>query len=504
MEIANSRIGDSFNVGGELFPKISADRKTAAAFYTTSTAAEFLAGLTIRESDYDGWSDVNIFKKLKIADLTCGTGTLLRHAYLRIRMFGVAKGWDHEQVAKCHVDAMQGGLIGTDVSPIAAHLTNSSLTLAGGGLPYSHTRIGCVEAGKSGIIGRGLSTGSLEFLAESTVSNSLFGDHTAGETSGNQNGQAITVEDTSIDYIIMNPPYSRTHGGQSAFDIAGMTNEQRDECQKRWGYLIRNIPANKTAGMAASFLCLAGQKIRDGGRIGFVLPLSFAFDKSWSKTRAMIIHDFEDIIALPSTGEFGSAAFSADTGMGEMILVATKRKRNGICQEPAEVNCVNLYHSPSRQGEASEFARAILAELHNMQGDTRPVFVGEQALGKLVRFQPTRPEDPWTPLGSLQDALSLDVQQLATNGDLTGLAFRCPMTRLDDLFEVGPTHDLIGHPSGGDERGAFRWTKLPRDNEMVRYLAIWSANAQTQQQIRCQATQHSEVWNHEKAAEIAE
>lgn len=51
----------------------------------------------------------------------------------------------------------------------------------------------------------------------------------------------------------------------------------------------------------------------------------------------MIVHNFEDIIALPSTGKFGSAAFSADTGMGEMIFWGQQRhlprgRRSELCQ----------------------------------------------------------------------------------------------------------------------------------------------------------------------------
>ena len=502
MEIAQSRIGDGFNVGGELFPKIAPDRKTAAAFYTTSASAEFLAGLTIRESDREDWGDFDIFKRLKVADLACGTGTLLRHAYRRVRLLGEARGWNIDEVGKVHIDAMQGGLIGTDVSPIAAHLTNSGLTLSGGALPYSHTQIGWVEAGRPVSVGNGLSTGSLEFLTSATISNALMGEDTSGEMSGIDTGRAITVGDASIDYIVMNPPYSRTRGGQSAFDIAGMDETQRQECQARWGQLIRQIPANKTAGMAASFLCLASQKIKDGGRIGFVLPFSFAFDKSWGKTRAMIVEDFEDILAISSTGLRDSDSFSADTGMGEMLLVATRRKRNGTRHEAAEVRCVNLYRAPNRQGEAGESARAILAHLDDMPGETKPILIGDEELGQIIRFQPTQSYDPWLALGSLQDAISLDVKGIATDGALMGVPFRCQMTTLGQLFKVGPTHDLIGHPRGGDGRGAFQWTNLQAVNDRLRYLALWAANARDQRQILCKATHRGEVRDRAKMEKV--
>ena len=76
--LESSQLRDHFNVGAELFPKISEDRKTAAAFYTTAATAELLAALTIRPDDRHEWADETLFQRLRIADLACGTGALLR------------------------------------------------------------------------------------------------------------------------------------------------------------------------------------------------------------------------------------------------------------------------------------------------------------------------------------------------------------------------------------------------------------------------------------------
>ena len=83
--IETARLGDHVSISGELFPKISDDRKQAAAFYTTPAAAELLTSLLIRKKDGHDWQDPKLFCSLRIADLACGTGTLLRAAYRRVR-----------------------------------------------------------------------------------------------------------------------------------------------------------------------------------------------------------------------------------------------------------------------------------------------------------------------------------------------------------------------------------------------------------------------------------
>ena len=78
-----AKLGSDINIGAELFPKIAEDRKQSAAFYTQPATAELLAALTI-PYDMADWDD-DTFNRFKIADLTCGTGTLLRFGYRQVR-----------------------------------------------------------------------------------------------------------------------------------------------------------------------------------------------------------------------------------------------------------------------------------------------------------------------------------------------------------------------------------------------------------------------------------
>jgi type I restriction-modification system DNA methylase subunit len=58
------------------------EQKFLAYYYTTIPAATLLAGLALLP-DLD-WTRVDALRELRVADPTCGTGTLLMAAYRQI------------------------------------------------------------------------------------------------------------------------------------------------------------------------------------------------------------------------------------------------------------------------------------------------------------------------------------------------------------------------------------------------------------------------------------
>lgn len=485
-KIELARLGLYINVGAELFPKLSEDRKRAAAFYTQPATAELLAALTIRADSLrrNQWRSGRLFERCRLADLACGTGTLLRAGYRRISELHEQAGGTEETVRQLHRTAMESGLIGTDVSPIAAHLTSSSLAALGSGEPYGDTQIGWVAVGGVGL------TGALEYFHTDEVRD-LFEDVAGRATGGGSGALSVVIGAESVDWILMNPPYSRTRGGQSAFDIAGLTESERKACQKRWGRLVKNEPVNNKAGMAASFLALARRKVRRNGRIGFVLPLTAAFADSWAVTRQMIEREFTDItaIAVAAGQALGQEALSADTDMEEMLLVATRRslKDEG---NAAPIHCVTLHSPPIRIGEAGEIARAIGAALKGIggAGTSRPIRVGEDELGQVAVFDAGGNGAPWSPLGVKHAGLAFAADGLTT-GKLTHLGdalipLGVDMSTIGDVFEVGPTHHLIGHLHGGDEIGAFEFHPVISSTDAIgKDRALWEANGEKQRRL---------------------
>lgn len=495
-DIEISMLGHDVHIGAELFPKlINEDRKKSAAFYTQPSSAEFLAALTIKKDMLDNWNDTKLFEKFTVADIACGTGTLLRFSLRQIKLYSEQDGANEKTHRELHKSAMETGLYGTDISPIAAHLTSSSLAMMANN-PYGKTHIGWVGVGNDN------RTGSIEYLGNSTVQD-LFAEGfgtSAGDGSDNVNAP-VTIRDGSLSVIIMNPPYSRTRKGQGTFDLAYLSKKESKLCQQRWSELIKNEPCTRTAGMAATYLCIAKNKIKPGGRIGFVLPRTAAVTESWEKTRDMIETEFEDItvVGVASGLAIGKSALSADTYMEEMFLTATKKQKpDGVS---SDVRCVTLFNPIGSGGEASVIAKAVAES--RAEGD---IMLGNQ-IGVSFIHKPNNGK-PWSSLDVTSSTLRIIKDGLLCGKifDIDGVCIKTiKTTTIKDLFEVGPTHHLLGHRSGNEPIGAFEFNPIdPNSKADVAsiYRSMWNANHETQKSILTtpthKGTVHKESTNADK------
>ena len=501
-KIELAQLGTYINVGAELFPKLSDDRKQSAAYYTQPATAEFLATLTISHDslpDDVNW-EADLWSKAKLADLACGTGTLLRAGYRRIAAFHEqSESSTNESVALLHRNAMESGIFGTDISPIAAHLTSSSLAAIGSGEPYGDTQIGWIRVG-----GKPAKTGALEFFRTDKLYD-LF-ETVGSRSTGTEPGEThITVDDGSLAWTLMNPPYSRTRGGQSAFDVAGLTEAERKACQRQWKELTVGMPANNQAGMASSFIALAHQKLTHGGRMGFVLPLTAAFADTWTITRKLIEKNYTNIIAIAISGgqALGKDALSADTGMEEMMLVATKKtpsfQDKQITSE--NIHCVTLYQPLRDAAHAREIARAVTYAFKRVgsAGSYLPIRLGNDEIGIISVLQTNGYGNPWSILGAKNAPLSFSAIALSKGKlhDFTGqkiTKLNMEFVRMSDLFYVGPTHHLIGHIVGNTPIGAFEFHSLtPNVGSIGRDHALWAANAKSQKTLVIAPTHYGVV-----------
>ena len=484
--VEGARLGSGMSIGAELFPLLAEDRKESAAFYTQAPAAEFLAAMTIKRDAAD-WMDPQLFDGFRVVDLSCGTGTLLRHAYRQARIYHEQAGGSARTLKAFHERAMEKGLCGADVSPIASHMTSTSLAVMSK-QPYDRTNIGWVGVGDDD------RTGSIEYMKTNAVSDLLAagfgisagqGEDDAGDSSDAWSEEelptSVVARDGDASIVIMNPPYSRTHPGLGAFDIAGLSDDERDACQKRWSKLIRGEPCNKTAGMAATFLCMAYKKARAGGRIGFVLPRTAAFAKSWEETRVMVETCFEDVsvVAVAGGRALGRTALSADTNMEEIFLIATKRDKPS--KEHSPVRCVTLHDPLTRIGEATEVAKVVQAG-----PSAGAIMLGDGEIGISHMFR-TSNGGPWSAVGSSGDTLEmvknglLAGRILDTDGSEVG---RFESTTLGELFNVGPTHHLVGHAKGRSAIGAFTFTPVIDAIDAVGpYRSLWAVDRDNQKSL---------------------
>ena len=228
---------------------------------------------------------------------------------------------------------MERVLIGLDIMPAATHLTCSMLSSAHPSLAYGKSQIHTMPYGIDG--GR-THIGALDLL-DSEHSYSLFatGESMGGTESDSRSEHSVTIENRSCDLVIMNPPFTRPTNHEAGHaeipvpSFAGFSTSH-DE-QQAMGRKLKNAAglfSSGNAGLASNFMDLGHSKLKDGGVLALVIPFAFLRGKSWKGAREALQAHYSDVhvTSIAATGST-TRAFSADTGMAECLVVATKRGR---------------------------------------------------------------------------------------------------------------------------------------------------------------------------------
>ena len=387
------------DLAGQMFGRLIADRKFLATFYTLPSSAALLAELAVSKLDVD-WGDAEAVKALRIADLACGTGVLLSATYRAVAARHRRGGGDDELL---HRAMMESALVGADIMPAATHLTASMLSSAHPTLTFGRTRIHTMPYGmQEQASGRPPALGSLDLIT-SDKQPSLFGtgEHVlAGDDKGvevgnhAERGDEIRLPQNSADLVIMNPPFTRPTNHEAGYEapvpsfagFATSADEQKHmsvELKKIRGRLSE--PAGDgNAGLASNFIDLAHAKVKPGGVLALVLPITVVSGGAWAAARRLLARHYRDIsvITLATTGQTGRS-FSADTGMGEALIVAVKRDApSGAGEADAPALYVNLQRRPRRTVDGAETAR-VLARLPSQA--TGLIHIGDEEIGCYVR-----------------------------------------------------------------------------------------------------------------------
>ena len=471
------RLGNRIDFAGELFPKLLEDREEIAAHYTLPETAELLGHLAVSRLPVDDWASADAVAALRIADLSCGTGTLLRAAYRHIRYQHESAGGTSEEL---HRRMIEESITGLDINSLASHMTAAALSTTEIETEYHTAHIAAVNI----IGGR---TGSLELIEYEEIAD-VLGEQVQLAIGRNVAPAFIPVPHHSQDLVIQNPPYSRARGNRKLFDVTGITEVQRRRSLSRLSSIRRNLHSEGNeitdgqAGLGADFFALADKKLSQDGIFASVLPLTAAHAQSWEGFRKTIESEYRDIVAIAFTPHEG-AMLSADTHMNEMLLLATKGARvDGTPQAILNVN-FNIY--PRTATEAYWFAK-LLNRIDYANLSNGVIYDAGMRIGTWTLTSPLRPGFPWFAVGMQNNSLAETADmllrgQLYSASDLQSWELDIPMTTLDDVVHIGPTHDLIGHPRGGDGRGAFTFDPVePEDALVATHPALWAAQAPSQ------------------------
>ena len=490
-ELSGLGVTSGQDLSGRMFQRLIADRKFLATFYTRPESAALLAELAVARLDMD-WASLDAYPNLRVADLSCGTGTLLAAAYQALLVRYRHGGGDDRRI---HAAMLENAIVAADIMPAAAHLCAAQLSSAHPGEVFDHTRVYTMPygVGSGAEQPRGVAIGSLDLTAKGQT-RSLF---PTGQRQAHGHGE-VEVEDLdlpheSVDLIIMNPPFTRPTNHEIAdvpvpsFAGFGTTADEQRAMSQRLAEVRRGLAApagHGNAGLASNFVDLAHAKVKPGGVAALVLPIAFVQGASWRAARELFAHRYRDIVVVTVAASGDTErAFSADTGMAEALVVATKAEDRDAAT--SEALFVNLFRRPRSLVEATDVAK-LTAALPAASSAALPAAssgrlrAGEQPLGTYIR---ARLEDGGcaalreTALAETMMALAGSALRMPRHEQL-GL----PIAPLSALGRRGPLHRDIGNGKDGEPpfRGPFKI--VPRSG-VPSYPALWAHDAERERQL---------------------
>ena len=433
------------------FQKVITDRKKLASFYTKPSAAVLLAALTIPGPGAFPWHSTKAVKNLHVADFACGTGALLLAAYrLAASYYELESG---RSMRDLHPRMMSECLIGADVLPVACHLTAAGLAGVYPRKPFDETRIYHVAQG-----GENDRIGSLDWIEQQ----STLDDSETRLTGSGRRGETASPAHGTMDVILMNPPYvgskgtggrtrtASTHGGQ-LFEAFGASKEERRRMVEKADRLYRDAACRHKNSIATFFADLADAKIRDGGALGLVLPMTAGTGGSWKGFRRMMSESYGDMVVVSAPQ---GQSFSANTGMGEIMVSARKKAQSG------RAKFVSLISVPDSDLEATYVGRAArqcsASRIEDGPYGGTSLSVGGSVIGRVLDCPVS--EDRWIASAGA-DPLLLQVSWQLARGRLWfewDSQLDVPMATIGALGSVGPLHlDIKGDDKKTDYRGPF-------------------------------------------------
>lgn len=498
-QLLESRLMRSHDLTGAVFQRLIADRKFLAAYYTTPAAAALLVGLAVTPDKPLGgisWADSDQVADLRVADFACGTDTLLSTAYRRIGQLHELAGGDSEAL---HRRMMATALVGCDVLPAATHLTASMLAGAHPTVEYDQSSILTLAYGRQP--DGAISLGSLDLLDPQGRLTILAVTATAVSGMGAKEQDAwSSLPHATFDLVLMNPPFTRPTGHegkkigvQNPMFAAFSANEDDQKLMSKMTQrLAKGTAWNGNAGEASLFLSLADRKLKTGGSLGLVMPLSLLSGDAWEDARSLIARNYSDLIMVTIAGADGAElSFSADTDMGECLVVGRK---TGVPSERATFVVLNerprfpmLGLSTARQIHEAISAHKLWRLEDGPVGGT-PIRFGDDVVGQAVEA-PLPIADEWRLARIADIALAQVAHQLSDAGRiwLPGMSEadvqEVPICPVSAIATIGPYHmDVSGkHPDGG-VRGPFGIQNVV-PGATPTYPVLWSHDAERERSI---------------------
>lgn len=462
--LASHDLMRSHDLTGTVFQKLIADRKFLAAFYTTPASAALLVGLAINKdtllNDRD-WANPDAVASLRIADFACGTGTLLSTVYQRVSQIHELHGGNTREI---HPQMMARALVGCDILPAAAHLTAASLA---GAYPQDQYDESAIFTAPYGIQADGkVKLGSIDLLRDMPL---LEGSEITAKALEATQGADVDIwryaPHGSFDMVIMNPPFTRdtNHEGQHAtvahptFAAFGSSRDEQKAMAKAAKELTKDSVANGHAGEASTFLALADKKLKIDGMLALVMPVTLLSGSSWEKCRNLLREAYDDLILISISGSNNEVSFSADTGMGDCLVIGQRSGRRQL-----RATFVTLNEAPNYSIYSISIAHQIrrmmrdrtLRRLEDGPSGGSAIYFGEEIVGHAIDA-PLPIAGGWKLARIVDLSLAQSAYQLASESRIwlpthsQADTTVCHMTTVEVIGRIGPSHRNVNQKYGG-------------------------------------------------------
>ncbi len=440
---------EGHDLSGRLFHTLLTDAKFTGAYYTSVPAAALLARLVFHGwPPHVDWADHEFPASLNVADLACGTGTLLMAVASEAeRLHRTAGG---TKAADLHKAMVEQALHGYDVQLSAIHFAATSLAMLNTDIQFDRMNLYVMPLG---VEGASVSLGSLDFLGrdEVPVQYSLTGAgmgvpaKDAEKVSGTGHAGAAKGETArlpELDLAIMNPPFTRSVGGNLLF--GSLPPAERRKLQNELSRRLKSHHASATAGLGAAFVAAASPKLRPGeGRLALVLPATVCTGPSWKQTRALIERDYA-LDMVVSSHDPQRWNFSDSTDLSEALLIATRRPAVPGTVE-RRTTFVNLWQNPDGVTDAHRVAQAVASTTPAKFEETGTALleVDGRHIGEVLSIPESRLKGgKWSGVQFARADLTRSALRLLDDGEVrvpgeekvTSVSL-CP---LDDLGQIGP------------------------------------------------------------------
>lgn len=243
---------------GRIYHWLLHHAKYLGTYYTSVPAATLLLKLAFAAKWPQDLSDPVQLASFKVADLACGTGTLLMAAaqalsdlYIRTR---AEKGLplNVKDLSTLHRALMENVLHGYDVLPSAVHLTASTLALLAPEVAFVKMNLYVLPLGMDHGHAR---LGSLDFLETDQIKTQMALDYSQLETirTGASLSATAKAKVPRLDLCVMNPPFVRSVGGNLLF---GSLPDDRGRMQAELKRRAKANPRQRDGGAWKRFRCL--------------------------------------------------------------------------------------------------------------------------------------------------------------------------------------------------------------------------------------------------------